>query len=629
MLTPEQLAVVEAAQTRENLKVVAFAGTGKTFTLVEVARALKGKRILYLTFSRALAAEAQEKFRGLAKAMTNHGLAFRKTGKPFKNRIRDSIFQARRLLAEDMPELDDLREWGFRDREEALFPVLETVNRFTQSEEEEIGPGHIPEVLRLEIEAEGERFDDFAASLIPIAKKAWELLSDPKASYPISHDVYLKLFQLARPKLFYDVILFDEAQDANPAMLGILLPQKAQKIFVGDPHQQIYAWRGAVNAMDRIGGMELALSQSFRFNEKIAEEATDLLQLFKGESRRVRGVPNPKRDGSTVILSRTNAGAFREVLKLLEQGRRVALVNKVEELTNALEAAYRLYIGQEPRHPEFSLFRSWEHFKYLIARFPSISAQYRPYERLVEEYTDRIPSICDALRHSLVSEEEAEVVVSTAHRSKGREWDKVVLAEDYGEVTLAQENEAKTCVMLYPEEANLTYVAFTRARNFLDKGSFAAPLELQKELATLVRIGAKRICEKEDFEALSTQTRNILSSRLSGTKSRRQKRPAASIDTDTKPADMGTKPDAKLPQAEEDPEAKIPRPQPTETTDKVPQQVSEKVPQQRLSQTESERQKQPAASVGTGAKLPHAEEVPKAKIPKPRSCKDLCVRVRV
>ncbi|GAO74283.1 UvrD-helicase domain-containing protein [Meiothermus ruber] len=502
MLTSEQLAVVNAAQTGEHLKVAAFAGAGKTFTLQAVARALQGRRILYLTFSRALANEAQEKFRGLAEAMTNHALAFHKTGKPFaeKGRLKSSLFQARRLLAEAMPELDALREWGFRDREEAMFPVLETVNRFTQSESDGVGVEHIPDVLRLEIEATGSSFEDFAACLVSLARQAWEFLSAPEAPYPVSHDVYLKLYQLSRPQLPYDVILFDEAQDANPAMLGILLPQQAQRIFVGDPHQQIYAWRGAVNAMDRLEGTELALSQSFRFSEAIADEATELLQLFKGESRRVRGNPNPKRDGSIAILSRTNAGALREVLRLLEGSHKVALVNKVEELTDALEAAYRLYKGHKPRHPEFSLFRSWEHLKFLIERFPSIAAQYRPYERLVEEYTDRIPDICRTLRHSLVREEEAEVVVSTAHRSKGREWDGVVLAEDFEGVTLAQENAAHGCVALYPEEANLTYVAFTRARNALNKGSFSAVLEYQKHLATAVRNGAMRLCTEENLK---------------------------------------------------------------------------------------------------------------------------------
>jgi ATP-dependent exoDNAse (exonuclease V) beta subunit len=509
VLTQEQLTVVDAAKTGEHLKVVAFAGAGKTFTLVEVAKALKTKHILYLTFSRALATEAEEKFHGLAKAMTNHALAFHKTGKPFgkKGRLRSSLLQARLLLAEDLPELNILREWGFRNREEAMFPVLETVNNFTLSEANMVQQEHIPEILRLEVEASGGNFQDFAACLIPLAQRAWELLCDPEAPYPVSHDLYLKLYQLSRPQLPYDVILFDEAQDANPAMLGILLPQAAQRIFVGDPHQQIHAWRGAVNAMARLQGRELTLSQSFRFSEPIADEASELLYLFKGETRRVRGNPNPKQDGSIAILSRTNAGALKEVLNLLEDGYKVALVNKVEELTDALEAAHRLYQGQAPRHPEFSLFMSWDHLKFLIVRFPSIAAQYRPYEKLVEEYNDRIPDICRTLRQTLVREERAQVVVSTAHRSKGREWDGVVLAEDFEGVTLAQENSAHKCVVLYPEEANLTYVAFTRARTALNKGIFGSVLENQKRLADLVRKGVRQLCiEESKAEVLQGQS---------------------------------------------------------------------------------------------------------------------------
>ena len=36
------------------------------------------------------------------------------------------------------------------------------------------------------------------------------------------------------------------------AVLDILLHQTSPKIFVGDPHQQIYSFRGAVNAIDMI-----------------------------------------------------------------------------------------------------------------------------------------------------------------------------------------------------------------------------------------------------------------------------------------------------------------------------------------------------------------------------------------
>ena len=47
----------------------------------------------------------------------------------------------------------------------------------------------------------------------------------------------------------YDVLLWDEAQDMNPAMLDVCLKQVKPKLVVGDSHQQIYSFRGAVDAL--------------------------------------------------------------------------------------------------------------------------------------------------------------------------------------------------------------------------------------------------------------------------------------------------------------------------------------------------------------------------------------------
>ena len=86
------------------------------------------------------------------------------------------------------------------------------------------------------------------------------------------HKSSMKKFQLAKPDIAkfvkngdfeYEVLLMDEAQDMNLAMLDICLNQVTQdyalilqivfqdkpKIVVGDPHQQIYSFNGAVNSM--------------------------------------------------------------------------------------------------------------------------------------------------------------------------------------------------------------------------------------------------------------------------------------------------------------------------------------------------------------------------------------------
>ena len=64
---------------------------------------------------------------------------------------------------------------------------------------------------------------------------------------------YLKLFQLS-PSDFasdkdWDILLVDEAQDLSPATIDLIMQTSCSKIFVGDPHQQIYSFRGATDAL--------------------------------------------------------------------------------------------------------------------------------------------------------------------------------------------------------------------------------------------------------------------------------------------------------------------------------------------------------------------------------------------
>ncbi|KFX05882.1 hypothetical protein KP22_08450 [Pectobacterium betavasculorum] len=62
-------------------------------------------------------------------------------------------------------------------------------------------------------------------------------------------------------------------------------------------------------------------------------------------------------------------------------------------------------------------------------------------------------------RQATTNEKDADVVVSTAHRSKGLEWDTVVLNDDFSDITDPLLSEAART-----DETNLQYVATTRAR---------------------------------------------------------------------------------------------------------------------------------------------------------------------
>ena len=79
MLTAQQQAVVACASNLkrgEILKVEACAGSGKTATLVEIARANPQTRFLYLAFNKAIVQEAKTRFPPNVKIFTTHGLAY-------------------------------------------------------------------------------------------------------------------------------------------------------------------------------------------------------------------------------------------------------------------------------------------------------------------------------------------------------------------------------------------------------------------------------------------------------------------------------------------------------------------------------------------------------------------------
>ena len=46
----------------------------------------------------------------------------------------------------------------------------------------------------------------------------------------------------------FDLILIDEAQDLNACMLQFLNASQVPQVFVGDPAQQLYRWRGGRDA---------------------------------------------------------------------------------------------------------------------------------------------------------------------------------------------------------------------------------------------------------------------------------------------------------------------------------------------------------------------------------------------
>jgi superfamily I DNA/RNA helicase len=486
----EQEAILDAV-VQDGLRVLviaAGAGTGKTATLKMIEQVRKG-RGQYTAFNTSLCAESKAKFVKCA-VNTTHSLAFRAVGRLYQHRLggeRMRSSQIARILgiepltitlpgmgepemdAEGKPTGRNLDKLKVLQAEFLAGQVLTAIRRFCQSADREIGDDHLRYIDGIDVtKADGRRGREnnnrVRDYLLPFCRKAWADLSRVDGQLPFAHDVYVKLWQLGtgndRPIIAADYILLDEAQDTAPVFLDVLKQQThAMLVFVGDSNQQIYEWRGAVDAMKAYPNAERRLlSQSYRFGQSVADVANAILTtLEEPTDLRMRGMPGlPSRIAEVAeprcYLYRTNAGAVGRVMQAIAEGKKPHLIGGGADVVAWCQAAVDLQAKRGTRHPELCCFETWGEVETYAAT--DEGSDLRLMVKLVKEFGAE--KIRDALR-DMPKEEAADLVVSTAHKSKGREWDTVRLGPDF-----------PTANKMSDPDRRLLYVAATRAKLVLD-----------------------------------------------------------------------------------------------------------------------------------------------------------------
>ncbi|MEV8597595.1 UvrD-helicase domain-containing protein [Streptomyces sp. NPDC052012] len=473
--TDEQTAAVDAFTAGDHLALQAGAGTGKTTTLALLAHATK-RRGRYLAYNRAIAQDATTRFPRTVLCKTAHALAYAAIGHRYTHRLhapRRPAWQTGQALGITKAVRIGDREVSQRALSNA---VLRTVTRFCHTADEAITRRHVPRLRGLE---DSDHHAELAAHVVPFARKAWTDLQYPSdGTVRFDHDHYLKIWALTQPRIDADYLLLDEAQDTNPVVEQIFLAQRdhAQLVMVGDSAQAIYHWRGAKDVMTGFDGTQLALSQSFRFGPDLAEEANRWLHLADAPIR-LTGTPAiPTELGPVTqpdaVLCRTNAGAMAQVMSLMAAGHHVAMAGGGNSLHALALAARDLKEGRRTHHPELILFPCWGDLQDYAAHDPA-GRDLQPLVSLVDTHgTDAILTAVT----QLAPEAYAQVTVSTAHKAKGREWPRVLIADDFAPAKDNNDDQTDTTTPPDPvddAEARLAYVAVTRTRQRLDLGGLS------------------------------------------------------------------------------------------------------------------------------------------------------------
>ncbi|MEV4094337.1 UvrD-helicase domain-containing protein [Streptosporangium saharense] len=459
--TAEQQAAREVFAAGRDLALVAGAGSGKTSTLVLMGASTR-KRGLYMAFNKAIAVDAQGRFTPNVRCSTAHSLAFRAVGRHYHQRLNASARIPAKQTARILGITRDLPIGSHRITvaHQARL-VMNMIRTFCHGTDRQVMARHLEPVNGLDTAGQ----DYLARTLLPYAARAWQDICAPEGRLRFEHDHYMKLWAMSGPVLEADFILLDEAQDTNPVLEEVFLAQAAQRVCVGDPAQQIYAWRSARDVMTGFPAEHLHLTQSFRFGPQIAQVANRWLRHAESDMQLTGCGPATSRIGEAphpnAVLCRGNADAMHEVLAYLNLGVRVALTGGGSTLQRIATAAEELKAGRPTSHPELFLFSSWTEVQDYVEH-DKAGQDLKAIVGLVDTYGPE--EILQAVSH-LSAEEKAQVTVSTVHKAKGREWDSVRIGEGFSAPPVDDDGLQRE---LSSGEARLIYVAVSRARHLLD-----------------------------------------------------------------------------------------------------------------------------------------------------------------
>ncbi len=463
-LTQEQKDIIFSKEDR--IKISALAGSAKSSTLYYYAKERPFKKILYLVYNKSMKDEADKMYSKLhhVEVRTIHSLGFGFVGKFYKNKLTFNYGV--------VDVIKDLNLNWNNDMELAV-KIHKMINEYSLSD--------VMEFEDLDLFDENER-----PMVISNCRKLWDLKKNYNNNIKVTHDDYLKMFQLSKKSLGYkyDIIMLDEAQDSSLLVLDILKSSNVTGlVIVGDKFQSIYGWRNATNIMPYFESKEYKLTTSFRVSQNIANIANIIVKDInkvnidmKGFNVKQKIVNEINKDKPYVCLCRTNAYIFAEVFEVINNNPNAKLFFEGGYSSynfNNIRDFYFCSKGHKTKNP---LFNKFNDFYSMIDYANEIEdVEILALNRMVNSYGSKIPQIVDRIKNNTTTKKsEANVIFSTCHRSKGQTYTiPVYVSDDHFDIeeVFNKEyvfHEEFFDINKYYEEMCILYVAITRAANEIE-----------------------------------------------------------------------------------------------------------------------------------------------------------------
>lgn len=386
--------------------IKSVAGSGKTTTLLELAKLHSKKRILYLAFNKSLITEIEsKKHKGGIKNL-------------YPKTFDALLVSCYKAVKKTDPHIITLNPQTVQDANAWLkgkaYPIRKTcVDKFIKfcQQPKESDPTTY--------------FETMNDKPRPLVDSLWKkALSCQLVTFETLRKMSHTQGWLRSVDDEYDMIMIDETQDFDEMMLSMLLNDTTiPKIFVGDPMQSIYKWRGCINGFDFMPKSALTIEfySTFRIGEPACESIRNMFEncWMISKSKNTTVLTDDMPSEKYVYLFRT----WKHLLTTAKTTSNIWISNfdmKVAHIRKQHERIQKKHFDDDEYEDDLPNF-----LKTLT----------------IEE----LDTLLDAIYENIVVPSKADIKMYTIHSYKGLEDDYIRIAND-----------------LEKGDDNLRYVALTR-----------------------------------------------------------------------------------------------------------------------------------------------------------------------
>ncbi len=480
-----------------HIVVKAYAGTGKTFTMIQLLLRLPGVKAAFIAFNKHIAVEAQGKLRASGcnnvTCSTYHSLGLRSIKAAYpKVEIKQHKLDD---ICESIEKPYDITQQDWR----SMMSLVKKLCGFSKNYL--LNPEDPDFFERLETIADHHGVDLNGVGKAAIVFVPQALRKDlQQVSTVIDFDdmIWAPVIQNLTPPVTYDLLIVDEFQDSNRCQQDLALQccPSGRVIIVGDPFQSMYAFRGAditamPNMTERLGATKrgvvtLPLTVTRRCPKKHVKLVQSIVPDFKALDDAPEGeifstteeIVLPHMKVGDMILCRVNAplvkmayALIRKGIKAIIRGRDIgegltSLIAKLEKTASTLpdlvtaladyrkeEMARLIPLGDKAAGRLSALADKCDCLLEMVSGVKSIADLKVSVENLFKDFeADGRPA--------------EAVILGTVHRTKGLEAERIFILSPELIPHPAAKQEWE-----HAQEANLAYVAGTRCKFDLKKNA--------------------------------------------------------------------------------------------------------------------------------------------------------------